>query len=269
LVTATFPVTTPPTIWPKISTTLAVSNTSPISNLAGIGRLDLLKSQFSELWIPDAVAQELKTHPNPGALALIEEAIHDEWIRITAPQVHQGEAEAIALAADRKASMVIIDEQESRALASKLAFRSPAPWVICYVQNATDLFAPLILRFRHCEQKPVSSFHQRLKLKSSLQRRVKFAAHSGTVANRELTPSLYGRRGVSREYPSRQKEHNSGAYKHSIINGSAEPFDHVMNPENVMIHDAFHQVENPPPAYQRSRKSLAGPHHRAVRARLP
>jgi len=32
-----------------------VSNTSPISNLACIGRLNLLHEQFSELWIPPAV----------------------------------------------------------------------------------------------------------------------------------------------------------------------------------------------------------------------
>jgi len=54
---------------------LAVSNTSPISNLASIGRLELLKSQFSELWIPDAVAEELAAHPDPVARAMIQNAI--------------------------------------------------------------------------------------------------------------------------------------------------------------------------------------------------
>ena len=38
----------------------AVSNTSPLSNLAVIGRLDLLRSQLSEIWIPDSVLEELK-----------------------------------------------------------------------------------------------------------------------------------------------------------------------------------------------------------------
>ncbi len=108
----------------------AVSNTSPISNLAIIGRLDLLKSQFPELWIPPAVATELKAHPDPVALAAIDTAIRDQWIRIAAPQythlhrmlllqVHRGEAEAIALAADLKADTVIIDEQEGRELAAQ------------------------------------------------------------------------------------------------------------------------------------------------------
>ena len=46
---------------------LAVSNTSPISNLAHIGRLGLLKLQFPQLWIPNAVKQELERHPSSEA----------------------------------------------------------------------------------------------------------------------------------------------------------------------------------------------------------
>jgi uncharacterized protein len=109
---------------------LAVSNTSPISNLASIGRLELLKSQFSALWIPDAVAGELAAHPDPIAQAMIQNAIRDKWIQIRAPQdagllrllllqLHRGEAEAIALATDLNADFVLIDEQEGRQLASK------------------------------------------------------------------------------------------------------------------------------------------------------
>jgi predicted nucleic acid-binding protein len=108
----------------------AVSNTSPISNLASIGRLELLKSQFSALWIPDAVAGELAAHPHPVAQATIQAAMRDQWIKIGTPrdssllrllllQLHRGEAEAIALATDINADMVLIDEQEGRQLASK------------------------------------------------------------------------------------------------------------------------------------------------------
>ncbi len=38
---------------------LAVSNTSPILNLSIIDRLDLLRYQFDEVFIPDAVLEEL------------------------------------------------------------------------------------------------------------------------------------------------------------------------------------------------------------------
>lgn len=91
---------------------LAVSNTSPISNLASIGRLDLLKAQFSELRIPPAVAQELALHRDPVAIAAIESALRD-WIPIVKPedtalrrmllrQIDRGEAEAIALATETR-----------------------------------------------------------------------------------------------------------------------------------------------------------------------
>ena len=109
---------------------LAVSNTSPLSNLASIDRLDLLKSQFSEVRIPSAVADELAAHPNPTALALLHSALGN-WIQIVKPQdtplyrmlrrqVDPGEAEAIALAVDLNADIVIIDEQEGRALARQV-----------------------------------------------------------------------------------------------------------------------------------------------------
>lgn len=109
----------------------AVSNTSPISALAQIGRLSLLKSQFSEILIPTAVSDELKLHPDPAAAAVIQTAVKQNWIRIASPpsshllnvlmlQLHRGEAEAIALAAEIQAGVVLIDEQEARRLATQL-----------------------------------------------------------------------------------------------------------------------------------------------------
>jgi uncharacterized protein len=109
---------------------LAVSNTSPISNLAAIERLDLLKEQFSNVRIPPAVAAELKNHPDKSASAAIDIALR-HWIHIVTPedtplhrmllrQVDAGEAEAIALAADLGAVIVIIDEQEGRMLARQV-----------------------------------------------------------------------------------------------------------------------------------------------------
>jgi len=88
---------------------LAVSNTSPISNLASISRLELLRSQFSAIWVPGAVAEELLAHPDPPAKNLIQRAIEEQWIkvgkvgdsrllRLLLLQLHQGEAEAIAFA---------------------------------------------------------------------------------------------------------------------------------------------------------------------------
>lgn len=114
----------------KTSVMRAVSDTSPISALASIGRLALLKSQFSEIWIPAAVSDELALHPGPAALASIQAAIREKWIHSASPSnshllgilslyLHRGEAEAIALAADMRVDVVIIDEHEGREFASQ------------------------------------------------------------------------------------------------------------------------------------------------------
>ena len=52
----------------------AVSNTSPISNLASISRLDLLRKQFSELFIPEAVQTELLNLPVASVRKVIDDA---------------------------------------------------------------------------------------------------------------------------------------------------------------------------------------------------
>ncbi|HLJ26762.1 MAG TPA: DUF3368 domain-containing protein [Candidatus Angelobacter sp.] len=108
----------------------AVSDTSPISALAYIGRLSLLKSQFSDIWIPTAVSEELHLHPSEAAITAIQSAIREGWIRPASTPIspllsvlmlhlHRGEAEAIALAAEIKADTVLIDEQEARKFAAQ------------------------------------------------------------------------------------------------------------------------------------------------------
>lgn len=111
----------------------AVSDTSPISALAYIERLSLLRSQFSEIWIPTAVSDELKLHPDLGAAESIQTAIREDWIQQASPSashllallrvhLHRGEAEVIALATDIKADTVLMDEQEGRQFASQAGF---------------------------------------------------------------------------------------------------------------------------------------------------
>ena len=110
----------------------AVSDTSPLSNLASIDRLPLLQAQFSEIFIPQAVERELAAHPDPAARARIQAAMQEGWIKpavaddspllkLLLQQLHRGEAEAIALAIQIQADMVVIDEQEGRELASQAA----------------------------------------------------------------------------------------------------------------------------------------------------
>ena len=109
---------------------LVASNTSPISNLAIIGRLNLLRSQFGVIWIPGAVQSELDRLGHPAALKEIQQALQDGWIkphalredkvaRLLAAALDPGEAEAIALALELPADLILLDERDGRSAAER------------------------------------------------------------------------------------------------------------------------------------------------------
>jgi len=107
---------------------VVVSNTSPISNLALIERLELLRDQFECVWIPEAVRLELDRLRHPAAQALLKQARTEEWIQersvqrrtvadLFAAELGRGEAEALTLALERNADLLLMDEREGRAVA--------------------------------------------------------------------------------------------------------------------------------------------------------
>jgi len=108
-----------------------VSNTSPILNLAIVDQLVLLRRQFGEVLIPNAVLDELKVgEERPGSQS-IREAISSGWIQtqevsnqplaqLLKQTLDRGEAEAIALAIELKANWTLLDEREGRKLAKSL-----------------------------------------------------------------------------------------------------------------------------------------------------
>jgi len=108
-----------------------VSNTSPISNLAIIGRLDVLSRQFGTIRIPQAVHSELARLEHQAGRQAIEQALSQGWIEIVAAMpgdlarnlaasLDAGEAEAIALASESSADLLIMDESAGRAAARNL-----------------------------------------------------------------------------------------------------------------------------------------------------
>ena len=108
---------------------VVVSNTSPIVNLAAIGHLHLLPALFGEITLPDAVHREIVVQGvgRPGAdevqLAdwIAVEPVRDRrLVRMLEADLHRGEAEALALALERKADWVLLDEQAARRSASSL-----------------------------------------------------------------------------------------------------------------------------------------------------
>jgi predicted nucleic acid-binding protein len=86
-----------------------VSNTSPILNLAVIGKLSPLHDQFGEILIPNAVPEELRIQEDLPGCQAIRDALKEEWLRIKEVsdkslvrvlerELDNGEAAAIALA---------------------------------------------------------------------------------------------------------------------------------------------------------------------------
>jgi predicted nucleic acid-binding protein len=109
----------------------AVSDTSPISALAILGRLSLMKQQFGDVLIPKGVHRELEQLTDPIARKSIDEASREGWLRIVpckdkdlvatlALTLDEGEAEAIALSLEYSSCRLMIDEIEGRRVARNL-----------------------------------------------------------------------------------------------------------------------------------------------------
>lgn len=100
-----------------------VSNTSPLSNLAVIGRLDLLKRRYGSVLIPPAVQRELSALSHVEAQARLNTAFREGWLMmhpLSSPPplmplpLDLGETEAIALALTTKADVLLMDEKRGR-----------------------------------------------------------------------------------------------------------------------------------------------------------
>jgi predicted nucleic acid-binding protein len=110
---------------------IVVSDASPITNLAAIGQLDLLRQLYQRVVIPEAVHRELTAAGGiyPGAvvqsLSWVETHSVSNRVLVIAlrAELDEGEAEAIALAQELPADLVLIDEHLGRAVANRFRLR--------------------------------------------------------------------------------------------------------------------------------------------------
>ncbi len=105
---------------------MIVSNSTPLINFAAIDRLDILESLFTTLTIPPAVQHELlergAEYPHMTiirqATFIDEQDIHNEMLRTALTiDLDPGEAEAIILALEQKADLLLLDEIAARTIA--------------------------------------------------------------------------------------------------------------------------------------------------------
>jgi predicted nucleic acid-binding protein len=100
---------------------IVVSDTSPVLNLARIGRLELLHTLFGEVLIPAAVYSELQAirppdHVNMNRLPwiVVASAVDRRQVEELSGDLDVGEAEAIVLALERHADLLLVDERRGR-----------------------------------------------------------------------------------------------------------------------------------------------------------
>jgi len=103
----------------------AISNTSPLFYLHQIGALDWLPRLFSDVWISNAVLQELAAGKRQGCD--VPEFGVRTWIRVVDPQrlpsewlaldLGPGELSALALALENPQRTVLLDDALARRIA--------------------------------------------------------------------------------------------------------------------------------------------------------
>ena len=105
---------------------VVVTDNTPVSNLLRIGQLPPLARLFGGVMVPQQVADELDRGQHvlgawrdaAGAESLtVVEALDGPFLRQLLVPLDAGEAAAIALAVERKASLLLMDEREGRKVA--------------------------------------------------------------------------------------------------------------------------------------------------------
>ena len=103
-----------------------VSNTTPISELFKIGRLDLLRLVYGHLLIPEVVAHELRGAQTwPGLTRVVDQIpwisvcplVHTDApqrLRVRYPTIHEGEAATMVLAREIGANRILLDDKRAR-----------------------------------------------------------------------------------------------------------------------------------------------------------
>jgi predicted nucleic acid-binding protein len=99
---------------------IVVSDTSPLTSLLIVHQIGLLAELYGSVVVPPAVAGELRRRHSSLPAFIREVPLHDRSraARLS-EQLDAGEAEAIALAVELKADVLLIDELEGRLVARR------------------------------------------------------------------------------------------------------------------------------------------------------
>jgi predicted nucleic acid-binding protein len=139
---------------------IVVSDSSPLILLSHIGQLDLLRQLYASIIAPSAVYEEVAVSGigKPGWAEIQSQ----EWINVRQVEdrtkvnsflglLHLGEVEAIVLAAELNASLLLMDERKGRKLAVGLGLKVTGTLGVLiqaksngYIQNVKPFMDQLI-----------------------------------------------------------------------------------------------------------------------------
>jgi predicted nucleic acid-binding protein len=146
---------------------IVVSDSSPIIGLAGVGQVELLRLLFGEVVIPPAVREELLSGPR-GAAALEAspwirvEPIHDQQMAAELyAELDRGEAEAIVLAVELGAELLLIDERRGRAAAERRGLSAMGIVGVLLEAKSAGIIASVRPMLDGSSSEPASTFIRR------------------------------------------------------------------------------------------------------------
>lgn len=109
-----------------------ISNATPLIAFARIGQLPLMQKVVGQLVIPEAVAEEITTYRGTSAGQIdlsketwigVESLQSEDQMRLLLPTLDRGEAAVIALALEKRARLVLMDELTGRKVAESLQLK--------------------------------------------------------------------------------------------------------------------------------------------------
>lgn len=106
-----------------------VSDTSPITSLIQVNRLDLIRQVLGKVIIPETVYDELCKVPNQQSILdaqpwiFVQKANNRQKVAELEKDLDAGESEAIVLALEVNADFLVIDEWKGRERAEELGLK--------------------------------------------------------------------------------------------------------------------------------------------------
>lgn len=128
-----------------------VVDTSVLIALSCIGRLDLLRNLFTLVLAPRAVAEEYG-EPLPVWIKVLD-VKNKQLVRALLELLHRGEAEAITLAIEADANIVILDDKKARSIARRLGLKMIGTVGILVLAKKQKLIDDIEAEINHLLQK--------------------------------------------------------------------------------------------------------------------